>query len=199
MSLFKWHFFFISRSAKHIHCAQNVKTARLCTKFNKSINNIFSDMPHIVAFPRWPPLTLRVPHGSKIETCSDFSENSFKLFVFVIRISKMYSLMHLRCLLFKVHKIIGQRSFQIYTGVKSKIAPILMKHTSNCLHQHRDLEKNSFVYLRYFDSDLWPVNPFIHTVYVWNYLYIHLMGQRSTNQHLRHTKTILSPNLCVST
>ena len=35
-------------------------------------------MPHIVAFPRWPPLTLKVPHGSNIETCSDFSENSVK-------------------------------------------------------------------------------------------------------------------------
>ena len=41
----------------------------------------FSDMPHSVAFPRWPPMTLRVSHGSKIETCSDFSENSVKLFV----------------------------------------------------------------------------------------------------------------------
>ena len=40
----------------------------------------FSDMPQVVAFPRWPPLTLKVPHGSKIETCSDFSENSVKLF-----------------------------------------------------------------------------------------------------------------------
>ena len=44
----------------------------------------------------------------------------------------MYSLMHLRCLVFKLHKIIGQRSFQICTGgQKSKIAPILMKHISN--------------------------------------------------------------------
>ena len=32
---------FVSRTAKHIHCAQNVKTARLCTEFNKSISNIF--------------------------------------------------------------------------------------------------------------------------------------------------------------
>ena len=30
-----------SRAAEPIHCAQNVKTARLCTGFNKSINNIF--------------------------------------------------------------------------------------------------------------------------------------------------------------
>ena len=31
----------LSRVAKAIHCAQNVKTVRLCTEFNKSINNIF--------------------------------------------------------------------------------------------------------------------------------------------------------------
>ena len=30
-----------SRAAKAIHCAKNVKTVRLCTEFNKSINNIF--------------------------------------------------------------------------------------------------------------------------------------------------------------
>ena len=30
-----------SRTAKAIHCAQNVKTVRLCTEFNKSMNNIF--------------------------------------------------------------------------------------------------------------------------------------------------------------
>ena len=64
----------VSRAAKTIHCAQNVKTVRLSTEFNKSILQHFSDMPHIVAFPRWPPLTLRVPHGTKIETFSDFSE-----------------------------------------------------------------------------------------------------------------------------
>ena len=43
--------------------------------------NFFPDMPHIVAFPRWPPLTLRVLHGSKIETCSDISAGSVKLLV----------------------------------------------------------------------------------------------------------------------
>ena len=41
----------------------------------------FADMPHIVAFQRWLSLTLRVSHGSKIETCSDFSLNSVKVFV----------------------------------------------------------------------------------------------------------------------
>ena len=30
-----------SRAAKPIHCAQNVKTVRLRTEFNKSMNNIF--------------------------------------------------------------------------------------------------------------------------------------------------------------
>ena len=34
----------------------------------------------------------------------------------VLRIQKMYSLMHLRCLVFKLHKIIGQRPFIISTG-----------------------------------------------------------------------------------
>ena len=67
-----------SRVAKPIHCAQNVKTARLCTEFNKSINNIFF---WYATYPRWLPLTLRVPRGLNIETCSDFSENSVKLFV----------------------------------------------------------------------------------------------------------------------
>ena len=43
-------------------------------------------MPHIVAFPGWPPLTLWVPHGSKIETCSDFSENCVKLFVLAAKV-----------------------------------------------------------------------------------------------------------------
>ena len=73
-------------------------------------------MPHIVTFPRWPPLTLRVPHGLKIETCPDFAETSVKLFVLIVlRIKKMYSLMYLRCLVLKLHKIIGQRAFQICT------------------------------------------------------------------------------------
>ena len=30
-----------SRAAKHIYCAQNVKTVRLCTEFNKTVSNIF--------------------------------------------------------------------------------------------------------------------------------------------------------------
>ena len=47
----------------------------------------------------------------------------------------MYSLMHLRCLVFDLHKIIGQRSFQICTGGQNlKLLPILMKHISNYLY-----------------------------------------------------------------
>ena len=65
-----------------------------------------------MAFPKWLPLTLRIPHGDPI----------------------MYGVMHLRCLVFKLHKIIGQKSFQICTGEsKFKIAPILMKHISKLL------------------------------------------------------------------
>ena len=44
-----------SRGAKYFHCTQNVKTLKLCTKFNKTIfQYFFSDMTHTVAFPRWP-------------------------------------------------------------------------------------------------------------------------------------------------
>ena len=44
-----------------------------CAVFIKS-EIIFSNMPHIVAFPGWSPLTLRFLHGSQIETCFNFSE-----------------------------------------------------------------------------------------------------------------------------
>ena len=66
-----------SRAAKAIFLSE------LCTfcweletfHSNTNIHELqFSDMPHIVAFPRWPPLTLIASHGSKIETRSDFSE-----------------------------------------------------------------------------------------------------------------------------
>ena len=36
-------------------------------------------MPDTVAFPRWPPLTSRVLHESKIETRFNISENSVNL------------------------------------------------------------------------------------------------------------------------
>ena len=41
-----------------------------------------------------------------------------------------------------------------------------MKHISNYSGSHIDSEKISFIYLRCFDVDLWPVNPIIHIVYV---------------------------------
>ena len=57
------------RAAKPIHCAQKVKTVRLYTEFNKSINNIFL-ICHI-----------------------------------------LWHFQDLWCSVFKLHKIIGQRSF----------------------------------------------------------------------------------------
>ena len=79
-SCLSWIFYF-SRAAKAIHCAQNVKTVRLCTEFNKSINNIFlicHILWHFQDGRHWP---WEFHIGQKLETCSDFSENSVKLFV----------------------------------------------------------------------------------------------------------------------
>ena len=59
------------------------KSVKFGREYKQSMNNIFLIyVPHIiVVFPRWLPLTVRVPHGSKFETSSDFSENGVKLFV----------------------------------------------------------------------------------------------------------------------
>ena len=51
----------------------------------------------------------------KIASYVNFSENSVKLFV-VIRIPKMYSLTHLRCLVFKLHKVIDHVISNLYRG-----------------------------------------------------------------------------------
>ena len=70
-----------SRAAKPIHAAHNVKTVRLCTEFNKSINNIFlicHILWHFQDGRHWPR---EFNMGQKIETCSSFSEKSAKLFV----------------------------------------------------------------------------------------------------------------------
>ena len=48
----------------------------------------YADMPRIVAFPRWPLLTLRVYMGQKLEYFN-FSQNSVKLF-------EMYSLTYVQ-------------------------------------------------------------------------------------------------------
>ena len=71
-------------------------------------------MPHIVAFPRWLSLTLRVLHGSKIKTCFNFSEKESKIF-FLLQLQKciVWPVWNLS---FMLHIIIGQRSFQICTG-----------------------------------------------------------------------------------
>ena len=63
--------------------AQNVKTVRLCTEFNKNKGKHkqhFSDISHIVTFSRWQPSRWEFHMGQKsVEKCSDFSENSVKL------------------------------------------------------------------------------------------------------------------------
>ena len=41
-----------------------------------------------------------------------------------------------------------------------------------------DTENNGFIYLRGFDIDLWPLNQFIHIVYVQNYLFMYVKGHR---------------------
>ena len=44
----------------------------------------------------------------------------------------MYSLTYVQCLVLKLHKIMAESSFQIHTRDQNlKIAPILIKHTSN--------------------------------------------------------------------
>ena len=58
-----------------------------------------------------PPLTLNYA-WSKIETCSNFSENSVKLFVF-FKDSKNVQFEASPMIRFKLQKIIGQGSFQI--------------------------------------------------------------------------------------
>ena len=106
---------YCSRAARTIHCAQNVKTVRLCTEFNKSINNIFlicHILWHFQDGRHWP---WEFHVGQKLKHAPIFLKIVSNCLL-VLRIPKMYSLMHLRCLVFKLHKIIGQRSFQICTG-----------------------------------------------------------------------------------
>ena len=44
-------------------------------------------MSHIVAFPRWQQLTLRISQGSELKTCFDFYENSVKLIMLGVAVS----------------------------------------------------------------------------------------------------------------
>ena len=67
----------------------------------------------------------------------------------------MYSLMHLRCLVFKLHKIIGQRAFQICTWSQNlNCSDFDETHLKLFVLTHMIQKKNSFVYLRCFDCDL---------------------------------------------
>ena len=93
---------------------------RLCTEFNKSIPQHFSDMPHFVAFPRWPPLTLRATeHMAQNLKHTPIYLKIVSNRCLVTRIKKnvvcassMLSLSYVR----KGH----ERSFRIFTGIKSK-------------------------------------------------------------------------------
>ena len=94
----------------HLSPYQYCKKYQLIVDFVDLVNNFFLlkrlDLQNAeVSFPK----SAINEQGLTIETSSGFSENRVKLSQ---RISKMY----LRCLGFKLHKIIGQRSFQICTG-----------------------------------------------------------------------------------
>ena len=60
------------------YCAVFIKSVRFSRVCKQSIINIF-----LICHILWhlQDLTLRVPHWSKIENCSDLSENRVKLFV----------------------------------------------------------------------------------------------------------------------
>ena len=64
------HFLVLSCPTKHIHCAQNVKTVKLCTEFTKSLSNIFQICQILQRFQdgcHWP---WEFHVGQKIEKCS---------------------------------------------------------------------------------------------------------------------------------
>ena len=84
----------------------------------------------------------------------------------------MYSLMHLRCLVFKSHKIIGQRSFQICTGVKIKNCPDFYETYLKLFRINTKIRKRIVLYIS--DADLLTYDPlgacrptgsFIHKLY----------------------------------
>ena len=110
-----------SRAAKHIHCAQNVKTMGLCIEFNKPISNVFQ----ICHIPWHFHDSRHVPWGFawfKNWNMLQFLLNKCQIVCLVIRIPKMYSLTHPHCLVFNLHKVIGQMLFQICTwGKNSKL------------------------------------------------------------------------------
>ena len=69
-------------------------------------------MPHVQDGHHWPWEF----HVGQITKHALISLKIVSNCCLVVTIQKMYCLMHLRCLAFKLHKIIGQRSFQICTG-----------------------------------------------------------------------------------
>ena len=103
LSTWKWHC-----------CAVSVKSVRFGRECKQS--NIFlkcHTLWHFQDDRYWPwefhmgqklkhaPISLKI-----VSNCLSCHKDS----------KKMYSLMHFRCLVLKLHKIIGQKSFQICTG-----------------------------------------------------------------------------------
>ena len=103
-STWKWHY-----------CAVSVKSVRFGRECKYSISNIFlicHILWHFHDGRHWP---WEFHTGQKVKHAL-IALKIVSIVCLVIRIPKMYSLIHLRCLVFKLHKIIGQRSFQICTG-----------------------------------------------------------------------------------
>ena len=76
-----WYFY--SRAAKPIHCAQNVKTVSLCTEFNKNINNIFLICHilwhlHVGQKLKHAPISLKI--RSNCLSCHKDSKNVYSKF-----------------------------------------------------------------------------------------------------------------------
>ena len=101
-----------------VNCTHFVKSWRLSTviliymRYNFLICHIlsqFQDGRHWL----W-----KFHMGQKLKHAPISLNQKYQIVCLVITLPKMYSLMHLRCLIFKLHKVIAQRSFQICTGVK---------------------------------------------------------------------------------
>ena len=143
---------------------------RLCTECNKSISSISNIclICHILwHFQNGRPSPWEFHTGTKLKDAPiSLKIVSTCRVCLVIRIPKIYSFMHFRCLVFKLHKIIGQRSFQICTGVEisncsdSNETYLKLFVLTHRLRKRKTKKKRIVLYTS--DGDLWPVNPFIH-------------------------------------
>ena len=122
-----------STAAKHIYCAHNVKTVRLCTEFFKTWPIFFRYATHC-GISKMTAIDFEGYSWFKNWNMRHFLWKEGQLVCFIIRIPQTYSLTHFRRLVFKLH-IEGYRkdNFKVQ-GSKSNIAPIFMKHISNCYY-----------------------------------------------------------------